>query len=84
MSFSRMTMSRRFEDLTLNLKQQLKNQKSEMAYVSLPLDESTDITHTVQLLDFIGTVDENFIVRQELAELLPLHGQMTGAEMYKR
>ena len=49
-SLSRMTISRRIENLSTDLKLTLEKRASEFEYYSLSLDESTDATDTAQLV----------------------------------
>ena len=61
-SLSNDTVARRIEDLANNLKEQLGQRMEGLGKgaFSIALDESTDISDTVQLLIFIRTVRENF------------------------
>ena len=61
-SLSNDTVTQRIEDLANNLKEQLGQRMEGLGKgaFSIALDESTDISDTVQLLIFIRTVRENF------------------------
>ena len=55
-SISRMTISRRVEEIGSDIDDQLDNDIEKYVFVSLALDESTDIGSTAQLLIFIRGV----------------------------
>ena len=59
-SLSRMTITRRVEEIGSDINDQLKSDIEKYVSVSLALDESTDIGSTAQLLIFIRGVTENF------------------------
>ena len=65
-SLSHQTVARRVEDLSDNVKLPLQTNVKNCKYFSLALDESTDVSDISQLLVCIRTVDENFIVCEEL------------------
>lgn len=51
-SLSRQTITRRIEDLGLNLFEQVQDRVKHFQYFSIALDESTDMVDTAQLLIF--------------------------------
>ncbi|KAI6655775.1 General transcription factor II-I repeat domain-containing protein 2B-like isoform X1 [Oopsacas minuta] len=78
-----MTISRRIENLSTDLKLTLEKRASEFQYYSLALDESTDATDTVQLAVFVRRIDSKFNLTEELANLHSLHDKTTGVDIYK-
>ena len=66
MPLSHQTVARRVKGLSDNVKLQLQTNVKNCKYFSLALDESTDVNDISQLLVCIRTVDENFIVCEEL------------------
>ena len=60
-SLSRMTITRRVEEIGSDINHQLKSDIEKYVCLSLALDESTDIGSTAQLLIFIRGVTENFL-----------------------
>ena len=82
-SLSRMTISRRIENLSTDLKLTLEKLASEFEYYSLALDESTDATDTAEIAVFVRGIDSNFNLTEELANLHSLHDTTTGVDIYK-
>ena len=81
-SLSHQTVARRVKDLSNNLKLQLRTNVKNCKYFSLALDESTDVSDISQLLVGIRTVDENFIVCEELLKTCPLYGSAKGIDIF--
>jgi len=46
------------------------------------MDESTDISDIRQLLVFTSTVDEDFVVHEELVKMQPLSHRTRGSDIY--
>ncbi|XP_025420898.1 general transcription factor II-I repeat domain-containing protein 2-like [Sipha flava] len=68
-SLSRQTITRRIEDLGLNLFEQMQDRVKHFQYFSIALDESTDMVDTAQLLIFIRGVNANIEITEELGAL---------------
>ena len=66
------TVARRADMLSSNIEAQLDEDIRKSEFVSLALDESTDITGSAQLCIFIRYVFENSIMKEELLELVSL------------
>ena len=81
-SLSHQTVARRVEDLSDNVKLQLQTNVKNCKYFSLALDESTDVSDISHLLVCILTVDENFIVCEELLKTCPLYGSAKGIDIF--
>jgi hypothetical protein len=71
-SLSRQTITRRVDDIGKHIEDNLKKRACEFIFYALALDESTDITDTVQVAIFIRGVDVHFNKTEELAALYPL------------
>nr|CAI5828525.1 unnamed protein product [Callosobruchus analis] len=82
-SLSRMTIQRRISDIPTDLFEQLKIKATDFAYFSIAIDESTDIKDTAQLLVFIRGITGSFDIFEEPANLCPMKGRTTGAEITK-
>ena len=82
MSLSHQTVARRVKDLSDNVKLQLQTKDKNCKYFSLALDESADVSDISQLLVCIRTVDENFIVCEELLKTCPLYGSAKGIDIF--
>jgi len=61
-SCSKMTITRRIEDIDENILHQLQEISKSFTAFSITLDESTDIYNSAQLLIFIRGVTENFMI----------------------
>ena len=79
-----MTISRRMENLSTDLKLTLETQVSGFEYYSLALDESTDATDTAKLAVFVRGIDTKFNLTEELANLHNLHDTTAGVDIYTR
>ena len=78
-SLSRFTVSRRTDDLSDNIKENLKERQKLYAAISLPLDESTDISDTALIVIFIRAVTVGLDVVEVLRYGKPfLHNRRTG------
>ncbi|XP_060880731.1 general transcription factor II-I repeat domain-containing protein 2B-like [Metopolophium dirhodum] len=73
-SLPRQTITRRIEDLGLNLFEQVQDRVKLFQYFSIALDESTDMVDTAQLLIFLRGVNANFEITEELGALESLSG----------
>jgi hypothetical protein len=82
-SLTAKTVARRVEDIGSNINSQLNNKANDFEWFSLALDESTDVTDTAQLLLFIGGVNAEFEVTEELASMNSLRGTTTGENIFK-
>ena len=83
-SLSHQTIARRVSDLGKRVSSKLKSIVGNCIYCSLALDESTYICDTSELLIhvFIRTVDENFIVKEELIIVCSLNEGTMGSNIY--
>ena len=80
-SLSRMTITRRVEEIGSDINDQLKSDIEKYVSVSLALDESTDIGSTAQLLIFIRGVTENFQISEELFAMISLKDRTRGSDL---
>ncbi|XP_067145131.1 general transcription factor II-I repeat domain-containing protein 2A-like [Centruroides vittatus] len=81
-SLFRRTVARRIDEMADNVDESLKEQVKAFEYFSICLDESTDITGTIQLAIFIGGVDSELNITEEFLDLVGLKGNTTGEIMY--
>ncbi|XP_076142759.1 general transcription factor II-I repeat domain-containing protein 2-like [Alosa pseudoharengus] len=82
-SLSPSTITRRVEELGVNVHSQLQDKAKNFVFFSLALDESNDIKDTAQLLIFIRGVDgSTFEVSEDLAALQSLKGTTTGRDIF--
>ena len=75
------TVARRVDMLSSNIVDQLNENIRKSGFVSLALDESTDITGSTQLCIFIRYVFENLMMKKELLDLVSLPKTTTGQDM---
>lgn len=81
-AISRQTVTRRIEELSQDVFQQLEDLVHSCTFFSLAFDESTDICDVAQLSIFIRGIDDNFNVFEELASLESLHGKTRGSDIF--
>ena len=82
LQLSRKTVTRRVEDISANLEQQLQKDTTDCVAFSLQLDESVDIGDTAQILIFIRMVFSDFSVKEELLGMVSLKGRTTGQDIF--
>jgi len=80
-SLSRMTISRRVEEIGNDLRDQFRDNAGKFVSISLALDESTDIGDTSQLLIFLRGVSEDFKITEELLALVSLKDRTRGCDI---
>lgn len=83
-ALSKQTVTRRTEELSDDVSQQLKDLVNSCTFFSLALDESTDICDVAQLSIFIRGIDDNFSVFEELLGLESLHGKTRGSDIFDK
>ena len=82
-SLSRRTVIRRVEDMSSDIKYQIKVKVNVLENNSLTLDESTDISDTAQLAVFIQTVEKDFNVLEELIDLNAMKDTTGGIDVFE-
>lgn len=82
-SLSHQTVARRILNMDTFLVEKLADIVKNCIYFSIALDESTDISHTSQMLIFVRTVDVDFNVSEELLKLASLHSTTKGVDIYE-
>jgi hypothetical protein len=82
LSLSGVTVARRIEELGTNIESTLKERISKFIFYSLALDESTDLSDTVQLAIFIRGIDSNFNNTEELAAFFPMKGTTKSCDNF--
>ncbi|KAJ4442476.1 hypothetical protein ANN_04062 [Periplaneta americana] len=65
LQLSRRTVARQVEDISANLEEQLQKDVVDCEAFSLQLDESVDVSDTVQILIFIHIVFQDFTIKEE-------------------
>ncbi|KAJ8886214.1 hypothetical protein PR048_012423 [Dryococelus australis] len=81
-SLSHQTVSRRTAEINKQLNAQLIKEIERSKYFSVALDKSTDVTDVSQLLIFVKTVYEQFSIKDELRDLIPLPTSTKGSDTY--
>uniref|UniRef100_A0A3P9KMN0 SPIN-DOC-like zinc-finger domain-containing protein n=1 Tax=Oryzias latipes TaxID=8090 RepID=A0A3P9KMN0_ORYLA len=81
-SLSRNTVTRRVEDLSRDIRDQLTVKSRDFVAFSLACDESTDISDSAQLLVFVRGINADMEITQELAGLETLRGTTKGEDLF--
>lgn len=81
-SLSHQTIQRRVVDMGNQVEKKTVDLIQKCAYFSLYLDESTDQTDVSQLLIFVRYTQEDFLTREELLDIRPLHGTTKRKDVY--
>jgi hypothetical protein len=80
---SRNTVTRRVEELALNVRHHIAEKGKQFASFSIACDKSTDVTDTTQLLTFVRGVDKNLTVTEELLGVSSMHGTTNGVDLFE-
>jgi len=81
-SLSANTVASRITEAASNVHQQLTAAAKDFEAYSVALDETTGVTDTAYCAVFIRGVDGNLNVTEELLDLLPMKGTMTGRDIF--
>lgn len=79
---SRHTVVRRLGDFYQDINCQLKSDIDICVAFSLQFDESNDVMGTAQFVIFIRMVFSNHVFKEELLEMIPMHGRTRGEDFY--
>ncbi|KAM3616675.1 uncharacterized protein V6R79_021542 [Siganus canaliculatus] len=82
-SLSRNTVADRVCEMATDLRTQLTERSKDFIAYSLAVDESTDVTDTVQLAIFIRGVDSDLSVTEEILDIKSMHGTTTGKDIFE-
>jgi hypothetical protein len=83
-SLTRNTVAERTDEMSCDLKQQLKAASSRFEHFSIAIDETVDITGIAQLVVFIRAWDSVFNIYEELIELIPMHDTTTSQDIFEK
>ena len=75
-------MTERVEELSGDLKSQLKDKVKSFIAFSIALDESTDVTDVAQLAIFIRGVDASLNVTEEFVSVVPMTDTTTANDLF--
>jgi hypothetical protein len=81
-SLSRHTVTRRVEQMAVDINEQIQEIIAKCKYFSLALDETCDLTSRSQLAIFVRCVDENWNVLQDLLEVCQLESTTQGKDIF--
>lgn len=77
-SLSRNTMTRRTEDIGIDVNRQLKLACEHFERFSIALDESTDTSDAAQVLLFIRGINSDFQITEELVRVHSMENTESG------
>jgi len=83
-SLLRNTVTRRVEEMSNDISNQITPTVTKCKYFSLTLDETCDLTSISQLAIFMRCVDEDFNVFQDLLDLSQLETTSTGRDIFMK
>ncbi len=79
---SRRTISRRCKEIGVYFEKELHKLIESSVFVSIQLDESTDVTGLAELLIFVRMVFDNFECQEELLDLVAMTGNTRGSDFF--
>ena len=79
---SKQTVTRRLEDISNQISNNVKDIIANCSYFSIALDESTDVSDTNQLLIFVRAIKEDFTIFEELLKVCSLHSTTRGVDIF--
>ncbi len=83
-NLSRNTVGRRIEDLSANLKEQVRDKVPTFELYSIACDhDSTDSTETAQLVIYLRGVDRDFCISEELFDMKSITSTATGKDLFE-
>jgi hypothetical protein len=83
-SLTRNTVAERTDEMSGDVKQQLKAASPRFEHFSIVIDETVDITGIAQLVVFIRACDSELNIYEELIELIPMHDTTTIQEIFEK
>ncbi|XP_069165029.1 general transcription factor II-I repeat domain-containing protein 2-like [Procambarus clarkii] len=83
-NFTWNTAAERIDEMSGDLKQQLKAVSSRFEHFSITLDETVDITGIAQLAVFIRVCDIVINIYEELLELFPMHDTTASQDIFEK
>lgn len=83
-SLTRNTVAERIDEMSEDLKTQLKAVSSSFEHFSIAIDETVDISGIAQLAIFIRACDKDFNISEELIELVPMHDTTTSQDIFEK
>ncbi|GFX93345.1 proteinral transcription factor ii-i repeat domain-containing protein 2a [Trichonephila clavipes] len=82
-SLSANTVAQRVQDIAANIQSQLSDKSEHLERFSLALDESTDVSGTAQVLNFIRVVNKSYEMYEELLDIDSIYGTTTREYIFK-
>ena len=79
---SKQTVTRRLEDISNQISNNVKDIIANCSYFSIALDESIDVSDTNQLLIFVRAINEDFTIFEELLKVCSLHSTTRGVDIF--
>ena len=83
-SLTKNTVAERIDEMSSDLKQQLKGESLRFEHFSIAIDETVDITGIAQLAVFIRACDNEFNIYKELIELIPIYDNTTSQDIFEK
>lgn len=80
---SRNSVTRRIQAMSVNVREQLKDDLQKCVFLSLQCDESTDICNVAQINIFIRMVFNDCSAKEDILSVLPLKGNTRGYDIYQ-
>ena len=81
---TRNTVATEIDEMSANLKEQIKTASANFEYFSLAIDETYDISGTAQLAIFIWACDAKLQIREELLELISLYDTTSSNDIFEK
>lgn len=82
MSLSRKTVSRRADQIGIQIYKKITDKLEQCNFFSMALDESTDTTDISQLLIMIRTIDIEYNISEEMFHCVPMYGTTKGVDIH--
>lgn len=80
---ARNSVTRRIEAMSVNIREQLKDDLQKCIFLSLQYDELTDIYNVAQINIFIRMVFNDCSAKEDILSVLPLKGNTCGYDIYQ-
>ena len=81
-SLTRNNIAVRIDEMSSDLRQQLKSESMQFEHFSIAIDETVDITWIAQLKVFISACVNESDIYKEAIELIPMHDTTTSQDIF--
>lgn len=83
-SLTRNTVVEWIDEMSSDLKQQMKSESSKFEHFSIAIDETIDMSGIAQLVIFMKACDNKLNIYEELVDLIPMHDTTASQDIFEK